>query len=335
MIRILILILINSKRGDIMKVLFTFILLAIVVSGFGQNAVNGIPAQIGSHPSEIETNGGGRSYSRIGNGAGNYHMLIKFDLTGITITQKCTLIVYQRSSEGSGGADYDHATNPFLVDVSTVQGTWYEGSSNMDLEEGAVCWQYRAYSATSPTLWDEALSNSTINFVSMGYGGTHKNSTGVIFTPEALGGESYAVLDLELLDDLVSGTCGGFRISRAIGQTGEANLLFSGVKLRWDPTADEVTGLRDRGKIVNISGPVNSPNPFTLSTTIFFRTPSETLPVYIYNVNGALVNVISGKSGKSVWHGTDFNGKQVSRGIYIYTVVEGNSRISRTMNLVR
>jgi hypothetical protein len=327
----------------------TLLILALLVAfGHGQGMLTAVCAQVGSHSTELDCNGGGRTNSRIGNGSGYYHMLILFDFMGVTLTDLCTLVCAQRSSEGSGGADYDSGVNPFNTTVSTVKGTWVPGSANMDPVEGEVCYQYRAYSATTPTLWEPTLPNSTLNFVSLGQLGSHMNSTGVYFNTEASGLESWVALDVDLIADLMSGEFGGLRISRAVGQSAEATIYynnmqlrwdpaiyFNNLMLRWDPAGNPVTAV-STSHPVHVPVPAYSaPNPFTGATSIFYQGAQKRTPVSIYDLNGRLIRTLFGESGRALWDGTDRAGRAVSQGMYLYRVQDGKAQAARVIQRVR
>lgn len=85
----------------------------------------------------------------------------------------------------------------------------------------------------------------------------------------------------------------------------------------------------------------NYPNPFNSSTTISFTLPEPArVDLSIYDIRGRLVNTllksrIDAGYHSLVWDGTDRFGKQVSSGIYIYTIKVDEYSRSRRMLLLK
>ncbi|MEA3475522.1 MAG: HEAT repeat domain-containing protein [Candidatus Cloacimonadota bacterium] len=87
----------------------------------------------------------------------------------------------------------------------------------------------------------------------------------------------------------------------------------------------------------------NFPNPFHSSTTIsFFLQPRElgakSTEIKIYNIKGQLIKQVSIDNHQSsiVWNGKDESGNQLSSGIYLYQLVNGNKVIdTKRMLLIR
>lgn len=71
-----------------------------------------------------------------------------------------------------------------------------------------------------------------------------------------------------------------------------------------------------------------NPNPFSGSTIIQFSLPlnAENPVLKIYTIDGRLIKEfnISGKDNQT-WDGTDFNGKRVESGIYLFSIIDGNN----------
>jgi len=235
-----------------------------------------------------------------------------------------------------GTQTFDYADNEFNTRVATVRGTWNTGTAGAEgPEEGSVCFKYRAYSAASPTLWREGFSNSTVEFESMAAGGsgTHNNSTDVTLNTAASGLPSYAVLDVALIQDLASGAGGGRRIKKAIGEDAvEMRFSNQGVMLAWDPAANPI--VIERNVRLPERTVFNAPEPFTAATRIFYPGAADAA-VSIYNLSGALVRTVSGKSGSAVWNGTDARGRNAASGIYVYRLDLDGKRLVRQMNLAR
>ena len=85
----------------------------------------------------------------------------------------------------------------------------------------------------------------------------------------------------------------------------------------------------------------NYPNPFNPSTTISFSLPTEdNVTINIYDISGKLINTLlddkmsSGYHNVS-WNGKDFNGLDVSSGVYVYTLYTNQVTLSDKMMLMK
>lgn len=85
----------------------------------------------------------------------------------------------------------------------------------------------------------------------------------------------------------------------------------------------------------------NYPNPFNPETVIEYGIPrAGNVKITVYNILGkkiaTLVNEYKGLGTYSVtWNGKDDSGNQVPSGVYVYTLVSGNIRVSKQMTLVK
>ncbi len=85
----------------------------------------------------------------------------------------------------------------------------------------------------------------------------------------------------------------------------------------------------------------NYPNPFNPETTIQFSLEKGThVSLAVYTVNGQLVNqLVSGRYSPGTyqlkWDGTDFNGRQVSSGVYFYRLATPDYAEARKMILMK
>jgi len=260
-----------------------------------------------------------------------YSTLVRIDLTDRVLCLPCTLYLW-------------HATDSaeFKTQVSTVKGVWENGGSTAMPEEGAVCWKYRAYSATPElaVLWDPENPNSTMGAVSGGAGLSHINSTGVVWNTKSSGLISYIVLDSALCYDLVNGF-GGLRIARDPMESRTQDKIYwsNGTKqilLGWDPTTGRTVPSAVETSLPKANASLtsmNSPNPFTPSTSILYQ--GGNLPVRIYDLAGNLVTTVNGQNGRAVWNGTNSRGVSVAAGIYVYRINNGRNVISNRMTLTR
>lgn len=85
----------------------------------------------------------------------------------------------------------------------------------------------------------------------------------------------------------------------------------------------------------------NYPNPFNPKTTIQYDLPNTTkVELQVYNLVGqqvrTLLNKIQSAGAKAVvWNGKDNVGREVSSGVYIYTLKVGSKKLSRKMVLLQ
>jgi len=85
----------------------------------------------------------------------------------------------------------------------------------------------------------------------------------------------------------------------------------------------------------------NYPNPFNPSTTILYNLSSDELISFeIFNLNGkkvrTLVNEYQNSGPKKViWNGDNNHGKQVTAGMYLYSITAGNVKQTKKMLLVK
>jgi len=87
---------------------------------------------------------------------------------------------------------------------------------------------------------------------------------------------------------------------------------------------------------------VNYPNPFNFSTSINFDLPNAfRVSLYVYNLSGELIDCLINdkelsRGNHSIkWDGRNQTGKEVSSGVYTYTLWINNLRFSKKMLLVK
>lgn len=106
---------------------------------------------------------------------------------------------------------------------------------------------------------------------------------------------------------------------------------------------DPVVGIIKNGPPVPTSFDLrqNYPNPFNNTTIIsYYLEKVVYIELSIHNINGQLIKTIANEQQKvgmhSVrWDGTNNAGKEVSSGVYLYTLRVGNEVITRKMSLIR
>lgn len=281
--------------------------------------------QVCSYPAEANNNAGGKGTCRIGKDPDYYKMLIRVTLGTQVPKMPCTLLCKQYAYT-SGGVTYDWPS--FETVVSSVPGTWENGTASETPQEGSACYNQRAYSATTPTYWVAGASGSTLGSVIKGQGGSHDNSAALTVETAASTLFSTAVLDERLVADLISGY-GGLCISRAPSGGGEIRIYNRNIFLRWDPNGTTVNVEKYR-----MAAPMNrltiSPNPLSSATRISFDLPGRTA-VQIYGINGSLLTTLPGKAGVAVWDGLDSRGRLLPNGVYVMKA--GNERVVFTERL--
>jgi len=80
----------------------------------------------------------------------------------------------------------------------------------------------------------------------------------------------------------------------------------------------------------------NYPNPFNPSTKIKFALPKvETVTIEIYNIIGQNVKTLVNQSFPAGYHEVEFNGQNLSSGIYLYRIEAGKDQEVKKMVLIK
>ena len=80
----------------------------------------------------------------------------------------------------------------------------------------------------------------------------------------------------------------------------------------------------------------NYPNPFNPSTKIKFTLPKpESVKIEVYNVIGQKVQTLLNKPMSAGYHELEFNGQNLSSGIYLYRIEAGEWKDVKKMILIR
>ncbi|MEJ2629447.1 MAG: T9SS type A sorting domain-containing protein, partial [bacterium] len=140
-----------------------------------------------------------------------------------------------------------------------------------------------------------------------------------------------------------SGSQNDMRV-RYIGQTG-ARMFVSPWDMPQDvwsnsPKPEEdgpVLSVRDLPGVPKVySLSQNYPNPFNPETMIRFSIPEQGLvTLKVYNVLGEEVKTLIDKEMTSGSYEVDFNGTNLSSGIYLYTITAGNYVATKKMILLK
>ncbi len=105
-----------------------------------------------------------------------------------------------------------------------------------------------------------------------------------------------------------------------------------------DPVSidDDVTGIPSKFELAQ-----NYPNPFNARTVIDYIIENrDRVELSVYDLNGrkvtTLVNDIQGPGHhQAIWDGTDFDGNELSSGVYFYRLVAGDKSIGKRMVLLK
>ncbi|PID30027.1 MAG: hypothetical protein CR982_01755, partial [Candidatus Cloacimonadota bacterium] len=80
----------------------------------------------------------------------------------------------------------------------------------------------------------------------------------------------------------------------------------------------------------------NYPNPFNPTTTISFNLPMESdVKLEVYNTKGEMVKSLLNNSMKSGTHSIEFNGSNLSSGVYYYKLTVGKENHVKKMILIK
>ncbi len=125
--------------------------------------------------------------------------------------------------------------------------------------------------------------------------------------------------------------------------TNEGPVFIDEVKIidyNWDET--HFTGIIGKtGQAVNYALVQNYPNPFNPDTFISYSIPrNEYVNLTVYNILGEKVNtLVDGTRAAGThtirWDGTDFSGRTVGSGFYLYLMDAGDYRAVKKMLLMR
>ncbi len=98
-----------------------------------------------------------------------------------------------------------------------------------------------------------------------------------------------------------------------------------------------ITGVKEDSEIAGkIRLSQNYPNPFNPSTLINFTLENDNhTTLTVYNLLGEKVDILVDENLHSGTHSVDFNAKNLSTGIYIYTLRAGEAYISRKMIYIK
>jgi len=99
----------------------------------------------------------------------------------------------------------------------------------------------------------------------------------------------------------------------------------------------EPIGINNHGSIIkDFTLYQNYPNPFNPSTEIKYAIPQSNLvSIKIYNIEGELVEVLVCKYEEAGYYSIQFDGSNLSSGVYFYTIKAGNFSDTKKMVLVK
>ncbi|MFH0920720.1 MAG: T9SS type A sorting domain-containing protein [Fibrobacterota bacterium] len=317
-----------------MRYLLRIAVLATFAAVYAQSSVTGEVTQVSSYTGEDVNNAGGKVSCRVGNGPGYYSTLIRLNCASTTLMLPCTLF-FKQYAFSSGGTQYDYDSAAFNTTLSSVVGNWNNGSASETAQDGSVCYKYRSYSTSAPVNWVSGSSSSTLESASNGQGGSHVNSTPAVIKMMVSGQMCYAVLDSQLVFDLANG-CGGLRIVRASGQSGEMRISNdANVKIRWNPSGTPIAVEKSAVNRPAALSAIAFPNPANYSTNLRFTSAGRELPIRIFTVNGMLVRTLDGSDGQALWDNRDAQGRLQSNGVYVYRITEAGKTVQGRFTITR
>ncbi len=80
----------------------------------------------------------------------------------------------------------------------------------------------------------------------------------------------------------------------------------------------------------------NYPNPFNPTTAIgFYLVEPGAVRLTVHNQQGQLIATLVNSNLPVGEHEVDFNGSGLPSGVYIYTLISGQERLSRRMTLLK
>jgi hypothetical protein len=154
-----------------------------------------------------------------------------------------------------------------------------------------------------------------------------------VFVLERNSAAIYVILGFDPL--YLPGPSGYYMLANNSPLLGKASDWRAMGDLRWDPN---FTDIKDENPDVVISFALkqNFPNPFNPITQIEFNLKSDgDLTLKIYDLTGALVNIIADGYYKSGVHTVTFRAKDMPSGIYFYRLQQGNNYITKKMILLK
>ena len=106
--------------------------------------------------------------------------------------------------------------------------------------------------------------------------------------------------------------------------------------------SNPTTSVRSKGDLLKTSSLYNNyPNPFKRSTVIRYTVADGgRVSLRVFAASGQLVRTLVNTSAKAgtytaTWDGTNDNGRSMSRGVYIYQLLNGDVAVSKKMFFVR
>lgn len=95
-------------------------------------------------------------------------------------------------------------------------------------------------------------------------------------------------------------------------------------------------GVEQKGIFTKYNLIQNYPNPFNPSTTIEYEIPRSTLvKIELYDITGRLIRVLKNEFQMAGNHSFDFNGSDLSSGIYVYRISTSDFVDSKKMVLIK
>jgi hypothetical protein len=101
---------------------------------------------------------------------------------------------------------------------------------------------------------------------------------------------------------------------------------------------DLVTSIREEDKIIPAEFSLNQnyPNPFNPSTKISYLIPSgDYVTLKVYDILGNEISILVSEYESAGSYEIDFNGSEISTGVYLYVLRYGNNMLTKKMVLIK
>jgi hypothetical protein len=125
--------------------------------------------------------------------------------------------------------------------------------------------------------------------------------------------------------------------------TTHQNLYYRVRKDQTEEYTNEVHVLKPRiekelpeNKVLNFSLFQNYPNPFNPSTVISFTLPEKQyVKLKIYDINGREVKILADSKYEAGISNVEFNGSELSSGVYFYRIIAGNNIETKKLQILK
>ena len=258
-------------------------------------------------------------------------------------------------------------TETFTANVVELESVTTNAAVTSDLQEGSIYWWYvsvsydngSTYSAASPT-WEftvDAGASAVMPLVGSPVNGVSVNDSELMLSWYiTTGSDSELTYEVEIADNAdfnnssiidnlselhaqVNGLDDGEYYWRVRSSNGNNTSNYSNVG---NFKVGGVTGVEENDETpLTFVLDQNYPNPFNPATIINYSLPApEFVTIKIYDMLGREVSTLVNEkmnagNHKVNWNGTDYSGRKVASGTYIYRFKAGNFVDSKKMLLIK